>query len=514
MSDMNTARVSVTPRSAARVDVVVIGGGVGGLAVAARAAAAGKRVVLCEQADVVGGKLGLFERDGFRFDTGPSLVTLPYLLDDLLRTTGVEPREHIELRRLDPIARYRFCDGTWFDAPSDALAFEDAVEALRPGNAKQWRAFYEHAGRIWDATRVPFLESPLRGPWDLVKQSVRVRDLVTIAPWRTLRSMAEHYLDDERLVTFVDRYATYTGSDPRRAPAALASVPYAERHFGAWYVNGGLRQIADVLLERCVALGVDIRTRADVVEVVVRNGRASGVVLADGSRIDASAVVANADAAHLYDDLVAPSAAQRKAKRALAKSEPSLSGFVLCLGVKGRTPVTAHHTVLFPERYDDEFDSVFGDKHHGPRPVADPTIYISNPADSAVRPDGHESWFILVNAPRHTAQGDTQEGVDWSVPGRADGYADLVLQRLAERFFDVRPHVVFSELRTPADLATRTRASGGSIYGTSSNGSRSAFLRPSNQSPVPGLFLVGGSSHPGGGLPLVMLSAQIVAGLL
>lgn len=494
-------------------DVVVIGAGIGGLAVAARLAARGRRVVLCEQAETVGGKLGIHEQNGFAFDTGPSLVTLPYILDDLLTAVGVERRDVLELRRLDPIARYRFGDGTWFDAPAGRVEFEDAVETLRPGNGLQWRAFYERAERIWDATHGPFLESPMAGGWDLVRQSVRVRDLLTIAPYRTLRSLAEHYFDDPRLVAFVDRYATYTGSDPRRAPAALASVPFAERHFGAWYVDGGLRRIADVLLSQCVALGVDVRTRADVLEVLVRSGRAVGVALHDGTRIDATTVIANADAAHLYRDLVPAGVERIRAQRALARSGPSLSGFVQCLGVRGTTPAIAHHTVLFPERYNDEFDEVFGrcGRRRVPvRPVVDPTIYISNPNDPAVRPDGHEAWFVLVNAPRHDPVG----GVDWRRPGLAEEYADLILDRLASRGVDVRDRVLFREIRSPADLADRTRADGGSIYGTSSNGPRAAFLRPSNRSPLPGLFLVGGSSHPGGGLPLVMLSAQITASLV
>lgn len=502
--------------------MAVIGAGVGGLAVAARLAAAGKRVVVCEQAETIGGKLGLFERDGYRFDTGPSLVTLPYVLDELLATTGVDRRDLLDLRRLDPIARYRFGDGTWFEAPADEPDFEEAVEGLRPGNAKEWRAFFDHARRIWEATRGPFLESPLAGSWDLVKQSVRVRDLVTIAPGRTLRSMAEHYLSDPRLVTFVDRYATYTGSDPRRAPAALASVPFAERHFGAWYVDGGLRRIAEVLAERCVSLGVEIRTHADVCAVMVRNGAAAGVACVDGSRIVASTVVANVDAAHLYADLVPASPARRLAQRSLGRSEPSLSGFVLCLGLTGTTTRTSHHTVLFPERYDDEFDDVFGinrrgrrfSTRRGPRLVGDPTIYVSNPNDTGVRPAGGEAWFVLVNAPRHDPTGDSADGVDWRASGRADAYADLLIRRMSERGFEVGGEIVVREIRSPADLAKRTRAGGGSIYGTSSNGSRSAFLRPANRSPLPGLFLVGGSSHPGGGLPLVMLSAQIVSRLI
>ena len=185
-----------------------------------------------------------------------------------------------------------------------------------------------------------------------------------------------------------------------------------------------------------------------------------------------------------------------------------ISVFVLLLAVEGRTPGLAHHNVLFPEAYDAEFDAVFGDRAS---PVADPTLYVSAPDDPAVRPTGHEAWFVLVNAPRH---GTGRGAVDWRTPGLAELYRDRLLDLLGERGLPVRDRVLWSRVLSPADLELRTGAVGGAIYGTSSNGAAAAFLRPANRSPVPGLFLVGGSSHPGGGLPLVILSAQIVAGLV
>jgi phytoene dehydrogenase-like protein len=239
------------------------------------------------------------------------------------------------------------------------------------------------------------------------------------------------------------------------------------------------------------------------------------VQLVDGERLAADVVVANADAAHVYGDLV-PGRTAARARRALARTTPSLSGFVVLLALRGRTAGLGHHTVLFPSDYDDEFDSVFGTGRHAghPRPVPDPTVYVSAPDDPALRPDDDsEAWFVLVNAPRHSPD-DPRGGIDWDAPGLATSYADRVLDVLAERGLDVRHRVLWREVRTPADLARRTRAVGGSIYGTSSNGARSAFLRPANASPVPGLFLVGGSSHPGGGLPLVGMSAAIVADLI
>jgi phytoene dehydrogenase-like protein len=181
---------------------------------------------------------------------------------------------------------------------------------------------------------------------------------------------------------------------------------------------------------------------------------------------------------------------------------------VLLLALRGRTPNLQHHTVLFPDNYDDEFDAIFGRRPH---PVYDPAVYICSPDDPTMRPDDdHESWFVLVNAPRH----DPANGVDWSDAALTDSYAERILDVLAERGHEVRSRLKWHEVRTPADLADRTWTPGGSIYGTSSNSRRSAFLRPGNQSPVPGLYLVGGSAHPGGGLPLVGMSAAIVAELI
>ena len=485
--------------------VVVVGAGVGGLAAAARLAALGHDVTVCEAAAEVGGKLGLVERDGFRFDTGPSLLTMPWVFEELFAATGGWPAG-LDLVPVDPVARYRFADGTSLSAYGDRDAFCTELDAvLGPGSGADWRAFLQRAERIWTASRGPFLERPLGGPASLAALALRrPRDLAVIAPGRTLRGLGRRYLRDPRLRMLLERYATYTGSDPRRAPAALAAVPWVEQAYGGWYVRGGLHRLGEALHERALDQGSRVLLGARVVEITRAGRRVNGVRLADGARLAADVVVANADAAHVYGDLVrAPLAARR-----LARATPSLSGFVLLLGLRGRTPRLAHHTVLFPADYDAEFDAVFGSPAF---PVADPTLYISAPDDPAVRPEGHEAWFVLVNAPRH---GVGPGAVDWRAPGLASSYAERLLDLLGERGLPVRDRVVLSEVLSPADLQDRTGAVGGAIYGTSSNGAAAAFLRPANRSPVPGLFLVGGSSHPGGGLPLVTLSAQIVAGLV
>jgi phytoene desaturase len=303
-----------------------------------------------------------------------------------------------------------------------------------------------------------------------------------------------------------DRYATYAGSDPRRAPAALAVIPFVEQTFGAWHAGGGLGSLAEAVYQRCLDRGVTFRFGAPVAKILVEGSRASGVLLRDGEQLQCDIVVSDVDAATLYGQLLDHAAADRQARR-LARLTPSLSGFAMLLALRGRTEGLQHHTVLFPDKYHQEFDDIFGDT---PRPPNDPAIYICNPDDRAMRPDDHEAWFVLVNAPPHDPEG----GMDWRDSSVVDGYARHVLALLARRGLDVRDRLLWHEIRTPVDIAARSWSPGGAIYGTASNSRHAAFTRPANRSPVSGIFLVGGSTHPGGGLPLVGMSAAIVADLI
>ncbi|GAB93400.1 phytoene desaturase family protein [Gordonia rhizosphera] len=491
--------------------IVIVGAGVGGLAAAVRLQALGHRVTVFEKSDTVGGKLGVLEHDGFVFDTGPSLVTMPQVLEELFADTGPPLSDSLTLRRLPIAARYRFPDGAQLDMPGDITEIPAALDAaLGRGRGAQWSQFLTRAERIWDVTHQPFLESPISMRDMLVGAVLRPADVAALAPWRTLRALGRHCFDDPRLVMLLDRYATYTGSDPRHAPGALAAVPWAEQRWGSWYVEGGLGMIAVALRDRLVALGGTLALGCEVTEISTRaDGHVDGVVAADGSRHRADIVVANADAAQVYGRLIRTTPA-RRAARALRRTTPSLSGFVLLLAVDDPPAGQPHHQILFPSDYDAEFDAVFG-RGGAPRPVDDPTVYICAADDPAVVPGaGTAAWFVLVNAPRHDPGG----GTDWDTEGLADHYADRILQIMAERGVDVRNRIRHRIVLTPAELSRRTLTPGGSIYGTSSNGPRAAFLRPANASDVPGLYLVGGSSHPGGGLPLVMLSARIVADLI
>lgn len=487
--------------------VIVVGAGAAGLATAARLAVKGHRVSVLEQAGRVGGKLATYRRDGFAFDTGPSLFTLPAVYRDLFLKTGRALEEEVDLQPVEPAFGYHFADGAMVTMPGvdPARCARALGDGLGGRSAQDWRTLMDRAGQMWRLTRGPFLQAPLQG-WKSLMPLAKPADVRTIAPWSSLRKLGESTLSDPRAVTLLDRYATYTGSDPRRAPAVLATVPYVEQEFGAWHLGGGLGTLADALHRRCLERGVDVRTGVDVTSITTDSSGVTGV-MADGEHLRADIVVANADAGLVYGELLDDPRAKDPA-RSIRRTDASLAGFVLLLAVRGRTPGLLHHNVWFPQDYDAEFDAIFGSD---PRPVDDPAIYVCAPDDPAMRPDAdHESWFILVNAPRH----DPGRGVDWSSPALATSYADRILTTLARRGMDVRDRIVWQEIRTPADLEREARAPGGSIYGTSSNGARAAFARPANQSPIPRLFLVGGSTHPGGGLPLVGMGAEITAELI
>lgn len=485
---------------------VVVGAGVGGLATAARLAAAGVSVTVLEQADTVGGKLGLREVDGFRFDTGPSLVTLPWTLAATLEATGVDVEDVLELQRLDPVARYRFGDGTWLDADAEEARFVQRLEEeVHPGAGVQWTALMDRASAMWDASADRVLQQPLNGVTDLLRLAADPRDIATIAPHRSLRSLGREHLSDPRLRQLLDRYATYSGSDPRKAPAVLATVAWAERRWGGWYVTGGLRRIAEVLADRVRACDGQIRTSTRVTGVRVAAGpsgdRVSGVRIEGGEVLGADVVVLNADAGQVVQQLL-PERLTGRLRRRLRVAPRSLGGWVMLLGIAeddaGQAHERlAHHTVLFAERYDEEFDALFGRQ---PRYPDRPTVYVAVADDPAVAPAGHRAVFVLVNAPR-TDQ----------IAGPPPGYGDAILALMARRGVDLRDRIVLREERTPADLQRDTLTPGGAIYGTSSNGPLAAFLRPANNGPAEGLYLVGGSAHPGGGLPLVLMSARIVA---
>ncbi len=473
---------------------VVIGSGVGGLTAAIRLQVAGHDVTVVERNHVVGGKLAVFERDGFVFDLGPSLVTLPHVFDKVFRLAGTSLDEQVTMVRLDPQFKYSWRDGSALDVPDDPDATAAAFDAFAPGAGEQWREFDANGRTIWDISERTFFSGPMSNPSSLLKRMESPRDLLDIDALRTLRRAARDTFDDDHVRQWAGRYATYSGSSPAQAPATLACIPHIESRFGCWYPVGGLGALRSAFENVATGIGVEIRTSTEVMSITSTPNRVTGVALDDGSHIDAPIVVANVDARHLYDDLLPDRAAAKQVR----KARRSTSGFVLCIGVRGQTEGIGHHNVWFSDDAYQEFRAIDAGQL-----ADDPTIYgcVSSTTDPTQAPAGDENWFLLVNTP---------PGIDVD----AERYRDVVLERLATHGVDLRRRMRFCAHMTPSDIEHNYRSPGGAIYGTSSNGKRAAFARPANRGVKPGLYLVGGSSHPGGGLPLVAMSGRIVADMI
>jgi phytoene desaturase len=475
--------------------VVVIGAGMSGLATAARLADFGHLVTVFEQADTVGGRIGRHVQEGYAFDTGPTLLTLPAVYRDLFRKTGKPLERVLELVPADPAVRFRFPDGARVDLPSAsragaARAFDQALGA---GSGAAWQSVIEHGRQVWQTLRSPYLTAVpsrrelARLAWPVTRRAV--------AAGQSLREVAQRLLGDPRLISALE--CTAPGCDPRRAPGALTAIPYLHETFGRWYVAGGMRRLVDAVHTRALERGAVVRTGCPVAEVLGTAGQAAGVRLAGGEPVPADVVISAVDARHLYRDLL-PAARRGRAVRVA----PSPSVFTMLLAL-GDAPELPRHTVLISPDREAELEAVFGPL---PTPPVDPTIEIDATDDPAARPAATaRPWTVKVTVPTHGP-------VDWTAPGLADAYADRILATMAARGLDVRAQLDWRVVRTPADLLRATNAPG--AWGNSIDGVRSIRRRPGNRTPVRGLFLVGSSTHPGPGLPLVGLSSTVVADLV
>ena len=490
--------------------IVVVGAGMGGLAVAARLATSRHDVTVCERSSTTGGMSGAIGRDGFTFTTGPGVLTLPAVYRDLFLKTGSAIEDVVDLVAVDTPTRESFAGPngtrTIVDVPNSSRsgihdAFEDGFGA---GAGEDWQRLVRRGGEIWGVTRKTLIEAPLLE--DPRQRAERLRsaggrsDLRTTVPWKSLRSLARTYLGDPRLVAHLDRFAAEAGSDPRHAPATLSVLPYLEETFGVWWVRGGLHRMTEALRDRCDLRKVKVRVDTEVVSIELAAGRVRGVRLADGGRIDADLVITDVAAEALYTDLLPEARTSPRARRVPAAS----SVLELHLALRGGTGRQPHRSYLFADDPAREPEALFAD-----RPVAptDPTLCVLAPDDASMAPAGHSAWTVQVRVPRHGA-------LDWDAPGLRDTYPALLLDVMARRGLDVRDRVLWSELRTPADLERHTGAPGGEVPGSAADGPRDALRRVPNRSTVPGLYSVGSTAHPGGGLTRVGMSAALVAQLI
>ncbi|MCF3118188.1 NAD(P)/FAD-dependent oxidoreductase [Streptomyces arenae] len=486
--------------------IVVIGAGMGAMTAAARLAVAGHRVVVYERGGTYGGALGGVERDGFAFDTGPGLLQLPAVYRDLFVKTGKEPLEKcVELAQVEPAVRHVFADGTTADLPNASRAgMGEALDAaLGTGAGARWSAFMNRAREAWDRTRRPLLEEPLWPNWEVLA----AREPYPAVPHKrllrrerraaTLGEIGELELGgDPRLVALLEQFALAHGLDPRTTPASAAVLPYMEQTFGVWSVCGGLRALARAVYERCLARRVEFVFDTAVARVVEKDGRAAGVELADGTVEDADFVVAGVAPTALAGLL--PAGAPRAAEDVPARPGTA-SRLTVLLALGGARPQgTPHRAVVHTADRQDELDRLFGERRGLP---ASPTVTVLRPDDEGLTPDAaHEAITLTVTVPA---------GLEVTA---AD--VDRVIARAAAAVPGLRDRLLWHEVRTPADIAEATGAEGGAVPAPALAAADGALLHPSNSTRLPGLFAVGGWSHPGGGLPHAGMSGTLVAGLI
>jgi phytoene desaturase len=489
--------------------IAVIGAGMGAMAAAARLAVAGHRVTVYERSASYGGAVGRFERDGFVFDTGPGLLHLPAVWRDLFVKTGKEPLEQcVGLVQVDPSSRHVFADGTEVSLPNASRAgIVTALEAaLGAGAGERWGAFLGRARDAWDRSRRPLLEEPLWADWQVLKRdpypALRQRRLLRARQASTVSEVAAWELAEPRLAALLEGYALAYGLDPRHAPASAALLPYMEQTFGSWYVEGGMRELARAVYERCLARRVEFVFGSEVTRIVEKDGRAAGVELAGGTVAEADHVVAGAEAPDLVghelwrDGDVRPQQGDVRPQQDAGGGQ--LPGrFTVLLALRGARPASAvHRSVVHSPDTGAEAAAVFGG-----RTAERPTVTVLRPDDPRTRPDDmHEAVTLSATVMGHGGP------ADWTDASLREGYAEVLIDAASAAVPEIRERLLWHETLTPAET--------GPLPAPALAGEGGRYLHPANSTRLPGLYLVGGRAHPGGGLAHAGMSGALVAGLI
>ncbi len=482
-------------------EIIVIGAGLGGLSAACRLAQSNCEVTVLEKNETVGGKVNAVEADGYKFDTGASLLTMRHVFEDLFNFCGKRIEDYLDIVALDPICRYFWTDQTVFDASSNLEKTETEIGRIAPEDAGNFAKYLTDAKRKYEIAEKTFLAHSLNDLPKLLRPKY-LKDLLAISSLKTLDKHNAGHFQSPKMRQLFNRFATYNGSSPYQTPATFALVPFVEFGLGAWYVRSGIYEIPKALAKLARESGVKIRTNCAVEEIIVEGKKAVGVRLENGEVLRGDAVVANSDAIETYRNLLDEKFFDEKTDR----REPSCSGFVLLLGVSKKFPQLAHHNIFFSDDYRAEFDALFKDL----RPARNPTIYIcaTSTTDATQSPESCENLFVLINAPY------TSDKTDWKT--EAQSYRDLIIQKLEDfGLEDLENSIEFERIITPEDFEDKYRTNRGSIYGVSSNGIFSAFMRvPNRAKNIENLYFVGGATHPGGGMPLVLLSGKMACELI
>jgi phytoene desaturase len=478
--------------------VIVIGAGIAGIAAAIRQAVKGHEVTVYEANAYPGGKLSEFRSGDFRFDAGPSLFTMPHYVDELFTLAGKNPKEAFSYEKLETVCRYFYEDGTRINAWAnrDKLADEIALKTKDPASAVH--QFLDYSARIYAITHAIFLEKSLHRLRSFLNRETlkAVFRFPKIDPFRSMNAANTNFFKDDKTIRFFNRYATYNGSSPYKAPATLNVIPHLEQHFGAYFPKGGMVAITQSLVTLAENLGVKFYYNAPVEEILVEDKKVKGIRL-NGENIPADRVISNMDIWFTYRQLLKNEVAPKR----ILSQERSSSALIFYWGIQAEFPELDLHNIFFSEDYKKEFAAIWEQQAVD----IDPTIYINISAKYQTEdaPKGAENWFVMINVPANTGQ-------NWDKL-IAEARKNIIqkLSRMLNR--DIAPLIVTEEILDPRSIEQKTASYQGSLYGTSSNNQFAAFLRHANfSSKIKELYFVGGSVHPGGGIPLALLSAKIV----
>lgn len=477
----------------------VIGSGIAGIAVAIRLAVKGYAVHVYEANDYPGGKLTVLQKDGFRWDAGPSLFTMPHYVDELFSLAGRDPQDHFHYQKLDIACLYFWEDGTRLIGYSDPEKFAQEAATQLKVDPRPILRHFRRARFKYEKTRGVFLERSLH---QLSTYTTRdfFKGLANL--WRldllpSMNRVNRRSLRHPKLVQLFNRYATYNGSNPYSAPGILNLIPHFEHNVGAAFPRGGMHAITHSLYQLALDLGVEFHFGKQVARIVTGDGRARGIEVG-GDTLEADLVVSNMDIVPTYRRLLP----EHKAPEKVLQHERSSSALIFYWGIRRQFPALDLHNIFFSEDYAAEFDHIFAQK----TVFHDPTVYvhISSKMEAGDAPDGMENWFVMVNVPGN-------QGQDWeAIIAEARKNILAKLSRILGQ--NIASLIVTEELLEPRTIESRTSSHTGALYGASSNSRMSAFLRHANFSRrIKNLYFCGGSVHPGGGIPLCLLSARIVS---
>ncbi len=482
---------------------IVIGSGFGGLAVAARLQAAGMDVTLLEKREKIGGRAYQIVDKGYVFDMGPSLITAPHIIDSIFQAAGKRLADYVDLMPLDPYYRIYFHDGTHIDYVGDAERMKEQMARFDVGDAERFDDFMDEVRPIYDAVISDRLGSK---PFDTVGTMLRfLPRMAEMRAFLPVTTFVNRFFKDFRHRFIYSFHPLFVGGNPFNTPSIYLMIPFLEREGGVWFTRGGMYSVVEALGRLFFEEGGQIHTGAEVEEILVENGKAVGVRTTTGEH-RADIVVSNADPGHTYGSLVDRKHRRKWSDRKLAATDWSMSCFLLYIGTKRQYPKLEHHTLILAERYKGLLKDIFGKKVL----PEDFSMYLHAPTrtDPEMAPEGGESMYVLVPV------ANQKSGIDWGEI--KDAFADKVIDFLEEwGLEDLREETEVLHVFTPDDFESELNATWGNAFAIEPKFTQTAYFRPQNRSEdVEGLYLVGAGTHPGAGVPGVLLSAETTYGCI